>query len=369
MFLTQWFRQNLRGIPWPLLLTAYALITIGLYSLYSATGANVTPNRFYAQINWILIGSGLMIVIGLFIDIRTVERLTFLGYILVCLALFGVDFFGTVVKGSQRWLVLGPFRIQPSEPAKFIIILITARSFALMKGYSSFTLLDLWRQMILIGLPFLLILGNPDLGTAGLVAMIASAQILFVRVSWRSIFSVAVLGVTASAIAWNFVLYPYQKSRVLNFLNPMGDPQGAGYHSLQSMIAVGSGGLTGRGYQQGTQSQLNFLPERHTDFILSVFAEENGFVGCLVVAILFAALIVQLLQIATRARDTFCSLVVLGVAAFFAFHLFINVGMVVGLFPVVGVPLSLISYGGSHLITALCCLGLVIATERRRVAQ
>jgi rod shape determining protein RodA len=180
---------------------------------------------------------------------------------------------------------------------------------------------------------------------------------------------VAFTGLATSALAWNFVLYDYQKQRVINFINPMGDPKGAGYHSIQSMIAVGSGGVWGRGFQQGTQSQLNFLPERHTDFIFSVWAEEHGFVGCLVIFVLYFALVLQIFQIAERARDTFASMVALGVAGFFIFHFIVNIAMVLGVFPVVGVPLSLISYGGTHMLTALACIGLLIAVERRRAAS
>ncbi len=367
MILVQWIKDHARGIPWPLLLTVAALLTIGLINLYSATTGDVTPERFYAHLNRIAVGVVLMMVVGLLIDIRTIERLTLPVYVVLCLVLLAVDLFGTIVKGSQRWLDLGPVRIQPSEPTKFIIILITAKSFVMMKGYQYFSLFDLWRQALFIGIPAGLILINPDLGTASLVAMIGCAQVLFVRVSWRSIASVVALGSAVVLVAWNFVLYPYQKGRVLNFINPMLDPQGAGYQSIQSMIAVGSGGLTGQGYGKGTQSQLNFLPERHTDFILSVLTEEHGFIGGLVVLLLFAVLIIQCLQIGARARDTFSGLVALGVGAFFAFHLFINVAMVLGMFPVVGVPLSLVSYGGSHMITALCCIGLLVAIERRRV--
>ena len=367
MFLSQWLKENLRGIPWALIFTVVALLVIGLANIYSATNATVNPERFFTQLNRIAVGMGVLLLVGFFIDIRSIERLAIPAYVVLCICLVAVDLFGTIVNGSQRWLQIGPIRIQPSEPAKVIIILITAKSFSLLKGYTQFSLLDLWRQIILVGIPFLLILGNPDLGTAGLVLMIAAAQIIFVRVSWRSILSVVLLGLTLSLVAWHFVLYPYQKGRVLNLINPMNDPQGAGYQLIQSMIAVGSGGLTGRGFGQGTQSQLNFLPERHTDFALSVLAEEHGFVGTLAVIVLFAALIIQCLQIGSRARDSFSSLVAIGVGAFFTFHLFINVGMVLGVFPVVGVPLSLISYGGSHLITALCCVGLLVGIERRRV--
>ena len=359
-------RDRARTIPWPLLITVYALLGIGLLNLYSATSADIYPARFYTQVNWVILGSIAIFMLGAVFELRTIERFTFLGYVIICLVLVGVELFGTVVNGSQRWLVLGPVRLQPSEPAKFIIILITARSFSAMKGYTEFSLFDLWRQMILVGVPFLLILRHPDLGTACLVAMIAGLQVLFVRVEWKSLLIVSVAGLTSVFVAWNFFLYPYQKARVVNFLNPMGDPQGAGYHSIQSMIAVGSGGVFGRGFQQGTQSQLNFLPERHTDFIFSVLAEEHGFIGCAVVFALFVVLILQSFQIAERSKDNFGALVALGVGGFFIFHFLINVSMILGLFPVVGVPLSLISYGGNHLITAMSCVGLLVAVDRRR---
>jgi rod shape determining protein RodA len=366
MIVAQFFREKLRGIPWALLITVYALLGIGLFNLYSASGADVSPYRFNDQFNWVLIGTGGLIFWGLILDLRSIERLTFFGYIVVCLLLLAVDLRGDFSKGAQRWLAVGPIRLQPSELAKFIIILITAKSFLLVKGVHEFTLLTLWRQILLVGLPFLLILVQPDLGTASLVLFIAMMQIAFVRVDWKSIMIVGATGLTVSLLAWNFVLYDYQKMRVLNFLNPMRDPKGAGYHSIQSMIAVGSGGVWGRGFQQGSQSQLNFLPERHTDFIFSVWAEEHGFVGCLFVFALYIALILQIFQIAERSRDTFSTLVSLGVAGFFIFHFLINVSMVLGVFPVVGVPLSLISYGGTHMITTLCCVGLLVAVERKR---
>lgn len=362
----QFLKDRLRGIPWGLLITAYALIFLGLFNLYSATGADVSPYRFNDQINWVILGTAAMIFWGLVLDMRSIERLTVLGYIVVCLMLLAVDLTGQIAKGSQRWLVLGPVRLQPSELSKFIVILIVARSFGFIKGVQEFSLLSLWRQIFFITVPFLLILGQPDLGTAGLVLLIGCFQIAFVRVDWKSVTAVGVVGLSATILAWNFVLYDYQKLRVLNFLNPMRDPKGAGYHSIQSMIAVGSGGVWGRGFQQGTQSQLSFLPERHTDFIFSVWSEEHGFVGCVVLFALYLALMLQIFQVAERARDTFSSLVALGVAGFFLFHFFINVSMVLGVFPVVGVPLSLVSYGGTHMLTVMSCLGLLVAVERKR---
>lgn len=363
----QFLKERLRGIPWGLLVTAYALIGLGMFNLFSATGADTSSYRFNDQINWVILGTIAMVFWGLVMDLRAIERLTLLGYAVVCLMLLAVDLTGQIAKGSQRWLVLGPVRIQPSELAKFVIILITARSFGFVRGVHEFTLLTLWRQLVFIGIPFVLILIQPDLGTASLVLMIGAFQLAFVRIDWKSIATVGVVGVTTSVLAWNFVLYDYQKLRVLNFLNPMRDPKGAGYHSIQSMIAVGSGGVWGRGFQQGTQSQLSFLPERHTDFIFSVWSEEHGFVGCVLLFALYVALLLQIFQVAERARDSFSSLVAVGVAGFFIFHFVINISMVLGMFPVVGVPLSLVSYGGSHMLTVMSCLGLLIAVERKRV--
>ncbi|MEY4064907.1 MAG: rod shape-determining protein RodA [Pseudomonadota bacterium] len=362
----QLIKERFRGTPWSLIATVYLLVGLGLFNLFSATGAESAPARFNDQLQWVLLGSFAMIFWGVMVDIRSIERLSMLSYLIVCALLLAVDISGQIAKGSQRWLAIGPVRIQPSELAKFVIILITARSFGFVKGVSEFTLLTLWRQILVIGIPFLLVLGQPDLGTAGLVLLIACFQLAFVRINWTSIAIVVFSGLTLSIIAWNFVLYDYQKLRVLNFINPMRDPKGAGYHSIQSMIAVGSGGVWGRGFQQGTQSQLNFLPERHTDFAFSVWAEEQGFVGCVVVFGLYLLLLLQIFQVAEKARDTFSGLIALGVAGFFLFHFVINVAMVLGFFPVVGVPLSLVSYGGSHMLTVMSCIGLLIAVERRR---
>lgn len=362
----QLLKDRFRGTPWSLLATVYLLVAIGLFNMYSASGADVSPGRFNDQFQWVLLGTLGMVFWGVMLDVRTIERLSVFSYIIVCALLLAVDISGQIAKGSQRWLSIGPVRIQPSELAKFVIILITARSFTFVKGVHEFTLLTLWRQIVVVGIPFLLVLVQPDLGTAGLVLLIACFQIAFVRVNWTSIAIVVFSSLSLSVIAWNFVLYDYQKLRVLNFLNPMRDPKGAGYHSIQSMIAVGSGGVWGRGFQQGTQSQLSFLPERHTDFAFSVWAEEQGFVGCVVVFGLYLLLLLQIFQVAEKARDSFSALLALGVAGFFLFHFFINVAMVLGFFPVVGVPLSLVSYGGSHMLTVLSCIGLLIAVERRR---
>ena len=366
-YIFSFLKEKLKGVPWSILLTAYLIMAVGLYNLYSATGASVNPKQFYDQIIFIGLGTFCIFIIGLILDLKDIERLSTFAYILVCLLLLAVVIFGRSAKGAERWLMLGPIRLQPSEFAKFVIILMMARSFNFVRDYHEFTLLSLWRQAFIIMVPFLLILLQPDLGTAGLVLLIASLQISTVRIRIKSILSLFILAITLVTIAWNFVLYDYQKQRVLTFLNPMLDPRGSGYHSIQSMIAVGSGGLTGQGFEQGTQAKLNFLPERHTDFAFSVWSEEHGFLGCLFLVILFSILITQIFQVAHKARDSYSTLVAVGVGAFFSLHFLINISMVLGVFPVVGVPLTFISYGGTHMITALSCIGLIVAIERKRL--
>lgn len=359
--------DKIRGVPWGILINVYALIGVGLYNLFSASSADIGQTKFHDQLIWVTVGT-LVLIIGASINLRFIERYTIVGYVLLCGLLIAVDLLGVTTKGAQRWLPIGPIRLQPSELAKFIIILIVARSFTLTRAIGPFNLLRLWPQAIFVGIPTLLILAQPDLGTAGLVVMIAGMQLAFVRVGWRSVALVAILGFSGALIGWNFVLLDYQRERVMTFLNPMLDPRGSGFQSLQSMIAVGSGGLWGKGFMQGTQAQLDFLPERHTDFIFSVWAEEHGFVGAIMLLGLFALLILQILSVVERARDTFSALIAVGVASFFLFHLLINVSMVLGWFPVVGVPLTLLSYGGSHMLAAMACVGLLVAVERRRAA-
>ncbi len=366
-YIFSYLKEKFKGVPWAILLTVFVIILVGLYNSYSATGANLNPKQFYNQISFVLAGSFCIIIIGLVLDLKDIERISTLGYVVVCLLLLAVDIFGRSAKGAERWLVLGPIRLQPSEFAKIAIILMIARSFNIMKDYSEFSLLNLWRQVTLIAIPFLLILLQPDLGTASLVLLIASVQIFTVKIRIKSILTLSVIAMTFITIAWNFILYDYQKQRVLTFLNPMLDPRGSGYHSIQSMIAVGSGGLTGQGFEQGTQAKLNFLPERHTDFAFSVWSEEHGFIGCVFLVILFSILITQIFQVASKARDSYSALVAVGVGGFFLLHFIINISMVLGVFPVVGVPLTFISYGGTHMITALSCIGLIVAVERKRL--
>ncbi len=359
-------KNKFKGFPFGAVFLCFIILFLGLYNLYSATSADLTPGKFHTQVFYISIGTILLFLIGLFIDLKEIERISFPSYLIVCLLLTLVDIFGHNAKGAERWLTLGFIRIQPSEFTKLVIILMIAKSLSQMKGVYEFSIFNLWKQIIIILIPFILILGQPDLGTASIIFFIAAFQLATLRIYLRSLIIITITAFSSVIIAWNFFLYDYQKLRVLTFLNPMLDPKGSGYHSLQSMIAVGSGRIWGQGYQQGTQAKLRFLPERHTDFVFSVWAEEHGFIGCITFIILYVFFLTFIFQIAEKAKDNFTALVCIGITAFFSLHFLINVSMVIGIFPVVGVPLTLMSYGGTHMITAMCCMGLLVAAERKR---
>jgi rod shape determining protein RodA len=226
---------------------------------------------------------------------------------------------------------------------------------------------QLWPQALLVGFPFILVLIQPDLGTSGLVLGIAAIQILLLPVRWWHLFVVGCFALAATFFAWNFVLYDYQKQRIFTFLDPTIDPQGSGYHTIQSMISIGHGGLWGQGFNQGTQSKLNFLPEPHTDFAFSVWAEEHGFVGAVVLITVYFLLVASIFHLSRKFRNnSFATLTIVGIGAFFLLHGFINIGMVIGYLPVVGVPLTFFSYGGTHMISAFICLTILSILAKHR---
>lgn len=337
------------------------LNVIGLINLYSAThSVNVTYNErlFFQQLVW-LTGGWTLFFLVTFVDYDFWKRFSWVFYIINILFLVAVMFFGKSVYGSQRWLDLGFFRYQPSETVKLAVILMMAKYLSEKSAPRGLGYRDLLVPALITGVPFILTVKQPDLGTSLLMAFISMSMIVFVKVK-RSILVLAmIIGLFATPIAWNFGLKEYQRNRVLTFLSPGRDPRGTGYNSIQSKIAVGSGRILGKGFRKGTQSQLEFIPERHSDFIFSVLSEEHGFIGSVTTITLFIILYVMSINIATGARDKFGTLVVVGVTASLFWHMFINIGMVIGLLPIVGVPLPLLSYGGSSLLTTMFGLGLV----------
>lgn len=342
-----------------------ALVGIGLLELYSAVHSGGMRHVFYyKQMIWLSAGFLIMIMAFLF-NYKLLDRWALPIYLVCIFLLIGVLLFGKEVGGSTRWLVVGPLTVQPSEPAKIGIILVLAKYFAGSVKPSGLNLRDLALPMLFTAVPFILIAAQPDLGTAGTIVLIAGSMTLFSKVEKLTLFAFILLFVVILPIGWQ-LLEPYQQERILTLVFPNNDPLGAGYHIRQSKIAVGSGMLFGKGYLNGTQKTLCFLPEQHTDFIFSVLAEEWGFAGAFSLLFLFLLLVGFGLNIAYACRDKFGTILAIGITAMFFWQIFINIGMVIGIMPVVGMPLPLISYGGSAMLTALLGIGLLLNVSMRR---
>jgi rod shape determining protein RodA len=358
-------RRLVQNFDWVLLALVVLICGMGIVNLYSAgyNRGEGTP-LYIKQLYWLAVGVAVMCV-TLVYDYRYLEKLSYPIYLISVLMLVAVMFGGKVVYGSRRWLPLGPFSFQPAELAKIGIILALATYFSRRPRIEAMHFKDLIVPGILVMIPVGLIIRQPDLGSGILVALVAASLILFVGVHWRTLMGCTLTMVLLSPLIWHF-LKDYQRQRVLTFLNPEKDPLGAGYHILQSMIAVGSGQFWGKGFLQGTQSQLYFLPEQHTDFVFSVFAEEWGFVGSAALLLLFTVLALWGLNVARDCKDRFGHLLAVGVTALIFWQIFINLCMVTGFLPVVGIPLPLFSYGGSSLITTLLGVGFLLNIRMRR---
>lgn len=339
----------------------FGLLGLGLVNLYSATPTSAV---FYNQLKHAGFGVVVFFVLGFFIQPQFVMRHAYLFFALTCLLLVSVFFAGDSGGGAKRWIYLGPIGGQPSELAKLVIIIVVARFFYDSKISRPYILRELWPILLMVIGVFALIFPQPDFGTAGFCLMLAAAQFAFIRLNWRSIGSVVGILVAGAPLVWQFLLHDYQRTRVLSFLNPSLDPQGSGYNAMQSLVAIGSGGLTGKGFLQGTQTHLQFIPERHTDFIFSVFAEEHGFWGGAIVFLLFAGLAYVALEVGRQSKDAFCSLLAAGIAALFIIQFTVNVAMVLRLFPVVGIPLPFFSQGGSSLLIVCAAMGLLLSIDR-----
>jgi len=360
-------RRLVAYFDWGLLGLTFILAFIGVVTIYSAVnagGATVGQTLYLKQIIWFGAGMTLMAVCFM-ISYKRFDQYAIVIYI-GCVGLLGsVLVFGKLVGGSKRWLSVGSISIQPSEMMKVALIIVLAHYLSRHLRQNGLTLRELTQPMVIVLLPCVLILKQPDLGTAMVLVLIAGSMTLFCGIGRRTLIFISTVWVVFIPIAWSF-LKPYQKQRILTFLNPEGDPLGTGYHIIQSKIAIGSGGVTGKGYLEGTQNLLSFLPEQHTDFIFSVLSEEWGFIGAGAVIFLFLLILLWGLGIAHKCRDPFGILMSVGVVALIFWEMFINIGMVMGLMPVVGVPLPLISYGGSSTVTIMIAIGLLINVSMRR---
>lgn len=356
---TIWTRTH---IDLPLLLALLVLMSVGLVTIYAAGGKD------WSLINRQLVRLGVAIT-GMFIIAQIppvmYRKLSIHSYMVGIALLIAVLFIGITGKGAQRWLDLGFAPFQPSEIMKLAVPMAVAwyvsrfalppRTFQILIGF------------ILVAIPTLLIAKQPDLGTSLLIACSGIFALFLAGMSWKLVSIVAFLGSAFAPVLWFFLMHEYQKQRVMTFLNPESDPLGAGYHIIQSKIAIGSGGVSGKGWLQGTQSQLEFLPERHTDFIFAVYSEEFGFIGVIALLCIYAFIIVRGMQIAMRAQDAYSKLLAGSITLTFFVYVFVNMGMVSGILPVVGVPLPLVSYGGTSMVTLLAGFGMLmsISTQNR----
>ncbi len=356
-------RDKIWQINWSLIAVLSAIAGIGFATLYSAAQGSLEPWAAKQMVRF-AIGIGIMISVAM-VDLRFWLRNAYILYAVAMVLLVAVEAKGTVGMGAQRWIDIGFIQLQPSEIMKIALILSLSRYFHGASFQEIGRPLFLIPPLIMVFAPAALVLKQPDLGTAMMLVMSSGALFFMAGVRlWKFVLVIAG-GLGAVPVAWQF-LREYQKKRVLIFLNPEDDPLGAGYHITQSKIALGSGGMFGKGYMMGTQSRLNFLPEKQTDFIFTMFAEEWGMMGGLVLLGLYALLLAFGYAIAMRCRSQFGRLVAHGITTTFFLYFFINTAMVMGLVPVVGVPLPLISYGGTAMLSLLFGWGLVMSAYIHR---
>lgn len=360
-------RRLLTNFDWGLVLFILVIGAMCLANLYSAIYPNhpVGTPIYIKQLYFYIMGFGLILAI-ISVDYKILLKWNYRIYAAIISLLLFALFFGNTQAGTQRWINLGFFNLQPSEPAKLMLVITMASYYSRKDTGKGFTLVELITPICLTLAPFLLILKQPDLGTALMLGFIFISMTLFVKLKWQT-FSI-LLGICLSLvpIGWKFILKPYQRQRIETFLNPENDSLNTGYHIMQSKIAVGSGKTFGKGYLKGTQGYLDFLPERHTDFAFSVWAEEWGFTGSVLLLGCYFAMLVWGINIAESSRDKFGTLLVIGIISLIFWQAFINLCMIMGLMPVVGMPLPFFSYGGSSLLTSMAGMGILLSIRMRR---
>jgi rod shape determining protein RodA len=359
-------RRLIQNFDWTLLIIALLLSAFGLTTLYSAAraGFDTTQAFFFKQLMWYGVGL-LIMIISFIISYKRFDQYAYAAYAVCIFLLMAVLLVGKLVAGSKRWLVFGPISFQPSELAKVAVILVLARYYSRTASIKGMRIRDLVIPMLMIAVPFALIVKQPDLGTAVMILLIATSLTVFVKIEKYAMIAIVTFGTVTIPLVW-LMLKNYQKQRILTFLEPDRDPLGAGYHIIQSKIAIGSGMLSGKGFLKGTQNALSFLPEHQTDFIFSVLAEDWGLIGSAALLFIFLLLIFWSLNIAHGCRDPFGSLLAIGITALIGWEVFINIGMVMGLMPVVGIPLPFISYGGSAILCMMLCMGILMNISMRK---
>lgn len=352
---------------WGLFLISSALAVIGVVNLYSATSVSkaALSEVYIQQVYWLVLG-GILATAVTAIDYRHYERLGYALYGFGIVLLLLVLALGNDVRGSSRWIYIGSFSLQPSEFSKLFLIIALAKYLHDDPKSEGRTLADLLIPAAIAAVPTLLILKQPDLGTALIHGLIFATICLLTRIRWRSIATLVVGSGILFPLVWTYILKDYQKKRITDFLDPDANILGSGWHAHHARIAIGAGGATGEGFMRGTQNQFLFLPDQHSDFPFAVFAEDWGFLGCFVLVTLYALLVWWAIRVASTAKDRFGAVLSIGVGALIFWHAVFNLGMVTGLLPVVGVTLPLFSAGGSSVLTILIGIGLLMNVSMRR---
>ena len=362
---------SLRGFrdqfDWALFIAIASIALIGVVNLYSATSAAGPALRdvYITQIYWLTLGAGVAVLTGA-VDYRYFERHGYVAYGVGIVLLLLVFLLGSTVRGSTRWINVGSFTFQPSELMKILLIVALAKYLHNDPKTDGRTLIDLVGPGLILAAPMSLILLQPDLGTALILAFIFGTIMVLTKLKVRSLVTLASAFVVSAPLTWNYLLKDYQRRRLTSFLNPEADLLGTGWHAHQSQVAIGSGGFSGKGFMQGTQNQNGFLPDQFSDFPFAVWAEEQGMIGVSVLLGLYLFLILWGLKIASQAKDRFGAVLAVGVSAMIFWHTVINIGMVTGLLPIVGLTLPLFSYGGSSVLTILIGIGLLMNVSMRR---
>lgn len=359
-------RRFLRNFDWVLLSLLILVCGMAFLNLYSASYPPLGGMPPYQKQGYLLLMGVAGIIFLISFDYKELHLWNYPVYLLVILLLALVLFVGNSAGGAQRWINLGFFQLQPSEPAKLMMVITLASYYSRKEVVNGYSIQDLITPIILMAIPFILILIQPDLGTALMFVIIFVSMTVFAKLRWSTYLILGLAGIALAVVGWLYVLKPYQKQRVETLLNPAKDLLGEGYQILQSKIAVGSGGIFGKGYMEGTQGHLHFLPERHTDFAFSVWCEEWGFSGSLFFLGVYFFLLFWGLHVAMSARDRFGLFLAFGVVALIFWQAVINLLMILGFLPVVGIPLPLFSYGGSSLLTTLLGIGILMNVSMRR---
>ena len=356
---------RIRDFDWVLLVFVLAICALGVVEIYSATLHTKFVGAHVRQVYWIIAGLATMFIFSRINYQVLLENVPWM-YVISILSLLAVLVFGTKALGARRWIRFGSTHFQPSEWVKLVLIVAMAKYFADPAKFRDMTFTDLVKAGSVVGIPMLLVLAQPDMGTALTYLPIALMGLFLGGMQFRHALLIIVCAAIVAVPAYKWGLKQYQKDRISSFMNPDVDPQKKGYQSIQSQIAVGSGGLWGKGTTKGTQTQGLFLPVTHTDFIFAAFSEEHGFIGAIGVLLLYFMVLMRLIHNAQTAPDRAGTFVVMGVVAVLGFHVLVNVGMVVGFMPVVGIPLPLMSYGGSSVLFMFIALGIVMNVRMRR---